>query len=138
SPPPAPGQPAATLDRPSALPGASVGLAGQGCPAGSPVQLTLHGASVGAAVAGADGTFTSKLALPDLPIGQYTVDVACGAVRASAVIDLVVASSGPIAGSLAATASAILIFFVLLAGMLLYRDQGVRRRQLEDDDLEAT
>ena len=139
SPPPAPGQPAATLDRPSALPGGTVGLTGQGCPAGSPVRLTLKGTSVGTATADGSGTFRTAVSLPDLPIGAYAVDVACGGVRASAPIDLVVATSGPIAGSLAATASAVLLFFVLLAGLLLYRDQGVRRRPEEEgDDLDVT
>jgi hypothetical protein len=122
------------LDRPSAIPGGTVRLTGQGCPAGSDVQLTVDGAAVGSAVADGGGTFVAKLALPDLPIGRYSVDVACAAVRASVPIDLVVASSGPIAGSLAATASSILVFFVLLAGMLLYRDNGVRRRTVEDVD----
>jgi hypothetical protein len=96
------------------------------------VQLTLGGAAVGTTVADGTGRFVAKLALPDLPIGRYAVDVSCAAVRATVPIDLVVASSGPIAGSLAATASSILVFFVLLAGMLLYRDQGVRRRGAAD------
>jgi hypothetical protein len=131
-----PGGPAIALDRPSALPGGSVGLTGNGCPAGSDVQLTLGGTAVGTAVADSTGRFVARLALPDLPIGRYAVDVACAAVRTSVPIDLVVASSGPIAGSLAATASSILVFFVLLAGMLLYRDQGVRRR-LDSEELDV-
>jgi hypothetical protein len=126
--------PAVALDRPSALPGGTVGLAGQGCPAGADVVLTVRGSRVGTATADATGHFTAGLTLPDLPVGAYAIDVACAGLHSSVPIDLVVASSGPIAGSLVATASAILVFFVLLGGMLLYRDQGQRRRAPLDDD----
>jgi hypothetical protein len=91
---------------------------------------------VGSAVADATGHFSAGLTLPDLPVGGYAVDVSCGGQQSSVPIDLVVASTGPIAGSLAATASAILLFFVLLGGMLMYRDAGVRRRPDEDDELD--
>jgi hypothetical protein len=128
--------PAVALDRPSTLPGGTVALAGQGCPSGASVELTVRGARVGRAVADGTGHFSAGLRLPDLPIGAYAVDVTCAGLHSSVPIDLVVASSGPIAGSVAATAAAVLVFFVLLGGMLLYRDQGVRRR-LDDDDPEG-
>jgi hypothetical protein len=106
------------------------------------VVLSVGGTRVGTAAADATGHFSAGLSLPDLPIGAYAVDVACGGQRSSVPIDLVVASSGPIAGSLAATAGSILVFFVLLGGMLLYRDQGQRRRPAldgdESDDLDDT
>jgi hypothetical protein len=118
------------------LPGGTVGLAGQGCVSGTDVVLTVRGTTVGSAIADATGHFTAGLTLPDLPVGGYAVDVTCGDRHSSVPIDLVVASSGPIAGSLAATASAVLLFFILLGGMLLYRDAGARRRPVEDDDVE--
>jgi hypothetical protein len=127
--------PTIALDRPSALPGGTIGLTGQGCPADTDVVLTVQGHPAGGARTDADGTFTADLTLPDLPVGAYAVDVRCGPRRASVPIDLVVASSGPIAGSLAATAGSILVFFVLLGGMLLYRDQGQRRRPALDGDV---
>jgi hypothetical protein len=96
------------------------------------------GRGVGTAVADPTGHFTAGLTLPDLPVGAYAVEVACGALHSSVPIDLVVASSGPIAGTVAATAASVLVFFVLLGGMLLYRDQGNNRGRrdsaLDDDD----
>lgn len=94
----------------------------------------MQGHPAGGARTDADGTFTAGLTLPDLPVGAYAVDVRCGPRRASVPIDLVVASSGPVAGSLAATASAVLLFFVLLAGLLVFRDQGVARRTRPESD----
>jgi hypothetical protein len=61
------------------------------------------------------------------------VQVRCGALSAVVPLDLVVASAGIGAGT-AAVASSVLLFFLLLAAVLVFRDNGPAGRRARRDE----
>ena len=128
-----------TLSEPSSVPGGSVVVRGEGCAPRSAVDLEVDGTPAGTLLAEADGTFEGPIEVPDVPIGRHEVRATCGELVQTTPLDVVLSTStGGLAGGTAATAGAILCFFVLVAGQLL-RGTGapaaaaVRRR---DDDLD--
>jgi hypothetical protein len=104
------------------------------------VTLTVDAVDAGTATAADDGTFVTVLRVPDLPIGRHTARARCGNREVAADLDLVVATSATgTSPALAATAGIVLVFFVLLAAMVVPTgDSGPRRRPVyvdEDDEL---
>lgn len=104
------------------------------------MTLTVDTVDAGTATAADDGTFVTVLKVPDLPVGRHTARARCGTREVTADIDLVVATSATgTSPALAATAGIVLVFFVLLAAMVVPTgDAGPRRRPAtdEDDDLD--
>ena len=125
-----------SLGLPSALPGGTARLAGGSCPPGSTVTLMVDTLPAGTATAAADGTFATSLKVPDLPVGRHTARARCAGREVTADLDLVVATSATgTSPALAATAGIILVFFVLLAGMIIPTGgSGPRRRWRIDDE----
>jgi hypothetical protein len=121
------------LNHPSTLPGGTATLAGSHCRPGSTVTFHVQGQPAGTTTAGSDGAFRGQVQLPDLPIGEYPVDVACGPVHATVLIDLVVgsaAASGPAAG---VTVGAVILFIVLLGAVMLPGASGRPVVRTDDD-----
>lgn len=128
--------PVFSLGAPSALPGGAARLTGGSCPPGSTVTLSVDDVEAGTATAAADGTFTTVLKVPDLPVGRHTARARCGERDIAADIDLVVATSATgTTPALAATAGIVFVFFVLLAAMVVpHGDAGATRRRPDDDE----
>jgi hypothetical protein len=120
----------------SSLPGGTAHITGNGCPPGTTVILSVDTVPAGKATAAADGSFATVLTVPDLPVGRHAATARCGDREVAADLDLVVASSTTgTAPALAATAGIVLVFFVLLAGMVIpHGDAGPRRRPEHDDE----
>jgi hypothetical protein len=129
-----------SLGAPSSLPGGTARLAGSSCPPGSTVTLSVDTLPAGTATAADDGTFVTVLKVPDLPVGRHTARARCGDREVAADIDLVVATSASgTSPALAATAGIVLVFFVLLAAMVVPTgDAGPRRRPVTDEDDDLT
>lgn len=117
--PPRPVEPPLQLERPSALPGGEARIRGTGCPPGSDVALRIEGRRVGSARADAGGRFDTDIDLQGFGVGRHSVVSECGGATFETRIDLVVTTStGATAAAEAATAGAVLCFFVLLAFLL--------------------
>jgi hypothetical protein len=126
----------------SALPAGAARISGAGCPAGSTVVLSVDQTPAGTATATEDGSFVTVLKVPDLPVGRHTARARCADREVTADIDLVVATSATgTSPALAATAGIVMVFFVLLAGMVIPHGDTEPRRGAEasededEDDL---
>ena len=113
------------VDKPSTVPGGTVGITGRHCPPSVPVSFSMEGVAAGSAVSDASGGFHGDAQLPDAPIGEHQITVTCGDERATVRVDLVVSSSAEPAGQ-GATVGAVLVFFVLLGTTLVSRLSGKR------------
>jgi hypothetical protein len=96
-------------------PGGSGTVSVGGCPPGSNVVLTVAGKQVGQATADDSGGFSAPIHIGSLPVGEYTVQAQCGLL---ATTGLTVALGSRIGG---VTTTLLIILFVLLVGVLLYR-----------------
>ncbi|MDT7549493.1 MAG: hypothetical protein QOE84_1887, partial [Actinomycetota bacterium] len=120
-----------SLGAPSSLPGGTARLAGSSCAPGSTVTLSVDTLPAGTATAADDGTFVTVLKVPDLPVGRHTARARCGDREVAADIDLVVATSASgTSPALAATAGIVLVFFVLLAAMVVPTGDAAPRRSV--------
>jgi hypothetical protein len=111
--------PGLVLSQPSIEPGGQLVVHGSGCQSGSLVRLSVGDAVVATVTADGGGTFTTPIAIPDLPLGQVDVVAACGPTLASP-LNLAVSTSVD-----AGTGVLGLFFFFLLLSLMLFR-----RRQL--------
>ncbi|NLG21594.1 MAG: hypothetical protein GX555_09240 [Actinomycetales bacterium] len=102
------------LGRESAIPGGDLDVSGSGCPPGSTVVVSLAGETLGTSTADANGAFSVRAAVANVPLGQYAVDVQCGEATGQATVDLVSTVESSTAVASAASAAAVLTFFVLL------------------------
>jgi hypothetical protein len=124
-----------SIETVSALPGGNSRISGT-CAGGTMVTLTVDDVPAGTATPNQDGSYTTVLLVPDLGVGRHKATASCGGRLATADLDLVVATSATgTSPALAATAGIVLIFFVLLAGMVIPTgDSGPRRRRIDDED----
>jgi len=103
-------------------PGAQPTADGHGCPANATVTLSIGGVAAGRTTADSSGAFRAPLALGSLAVGSYQVDAHCG-VLLTAPLEVVLASQvGDDTSTLA-----IILFFLLLGGALLWPRFGRRR-----------
>ncbi|HUC03914.1 MAG TPA: putative Ig domain-containing protein [Acidimicrobiales bacterium] len=120
--------PVITLSTSTLVPGESTTVRGEGCAAGSTVQLVLDGHPVGSTTATAAGRFTATVVPQSADIGPHTLTATCGSTREAVVVTMVALSklSTPESGA------AIFCVFILL-GLILLRGQyytnGTRRRR---------
>ncbi|QDO90018.1 hypothetical protein FNH13_18215 [Ornithinimicrobium ciconiae] len=98
----------------SATPGGDLEVTGTGCEPGSTVTITLAGEALATTTADSTGAFSARAAVASVPLGQYAVDVQCGDATGEAVVDLVSTAESSTAVASAASAAAVLTFFVLL------------------------
>lgn len=89
-------------------------MTGTGCEPGSTVTITLAGEALATTTADSTGAFSARAAVASVPLGQYAVDVQCGDATGEAVVDLVSTAESSTAVASAASAAAVLTFFVLL------------------------
>lgn len=97
-----------------AAPGEQVQALGQGCPAGSPVHLTVGGAPAATVTADGAGAFAAPVPSGDLRPGRHQVTAECGQLL-TASFDVVLTSN---TGT--ATSSTMVILFFLLVGLAVY------------------
>jgi hypothetical protein len=113
--------PAPTLEAEGVLvPGALVTVRGTGCPAGSPVVLTIDDQPVGTAEADDSGGHRTEIVVPALAVGRHSMTGTCLPVRVTRPVDVVVpvaATAAPAAAT--TTVMTVFSFFVLLGGQLL-------------------
>jgi hypothetical protein len=82
--------------------------------------LTVAGRHVATVTSDAAGSYATRVDVPDLGLGRYTMTATCGGATARTVLDLVAVTSGAgAAGTGAATAAAVLAFFALVGGLFL-------------------
>ncbi|HXW32550.1 MAG TPA: hypothetical protein VEJ21_05595 [Acidimicrobiales bacterium] len=103
-------------------PGAQPTADGHGCPANATVTLSIGGVAAGRTTADSSGAFRAPLALGSLGVGSYQVDARCG-VLLTAPLQVVLASQ--VGGD--TSTLAIILFFLLLGGALLWPRFGRRR-----------
>ncbi len=108
------GEPIA-LEAPSAAPGGRFVVSGDRCPAGEEVVASVDGTEVGRTTADETGGFALEGTAPARP-GVVDVEVACGDVRATASLAVVLTIST--GGASRAVVGAVLAFFVLVAPLL--------------------
>lgn len=125
TPPPAAGQTTTVeLGRNSAIPGGDLEVSGTGCEPGSTVVISLAGQTLGTTTADATGAFSVRAAVANMPLGQYAVDVQCGNGTGQAMVNLVSTVESSTAVASAASAAAVLTFFVLLGTGVLKQVTG--------------
>ncbi len=72
------------FSNPSPLPGDEVTIAGT-VAAGETVLAVVDGTTIGSGIAGADGTFSFTVTIPDLPTGSFALTVTSGGVELGSV-----------------------------------------------------
>jgi hypothetical protein len=110
------------VSRPSATPGAILAATGDGCNPGSQVLLTVDGHQAGRTAAAPDGTFTAALVVPNVAVGDYPVLASCGPTLATLLDVTLLTFADP-----GIVVSAILIYFVLAALLLIFLRRVLRR-----------
>ncbi len=107
---------------------------GSGCSPNVEVGFAIEDEPVGATRADNQGAFEARLDVPDLPVGRHTVVATCGGQAIEILLDLVISSSTPAAGT--ATTAVILCFFVLIGLVVVQPLRGTagydEQRERED------
>jgi hypothetical protein len=99
-------------------PGGDLAVGGSGCRPGQTVRIYLGRTQLGATTAARDGTFSLRAAVPELPLGRYTLHTSCGRTTGDPNVDITRPQVDRGAGQIAAagiTTGSTFLFFLLIA-----------------------
>ena len=122
-----------------AQPGRLVKIGGTGCAPDGVVRVDWGGKKLATATADADGRFTAATAIPHTSPGHHPITVTCGTHLATLDLAVVVATSSESPGpATPITVGAVVVSFILLAGLLLDAIRAPGRRRNRRDAESAT